>query len=968
MRTYLSSKVSNYLLCSCALLLMLVMLSGCSGSDGANGLNGTNGAPGINGTNGVPGTNGTPGSPGAAGLNVQVAAVMGTAAVTAADELQGAPANPKYLANLKITGATANTAGLATVTFTVKNKDNVTPVTGLTTASASIFKLAPKGNGLNYNKWVPYIYRPGRTVNAGYRENTSTAGATLTETAPGTYTYTFATNLTTAARPFAVGGTTLVGFDPSLTHRVSVYMGGHSGPTGEADFDFVPAGGAVTQTRNIVETATCKKCHGPEFRGHGGDRVTVEGCVTCHSPDSSMVNSAANGGTTESIEMSVMIHKMHAGRELPSRQGPDKQFYDNPNTVIDETADNSNAYTLGSLSATWRTAAFPAVLANCQACHTQATAGTLANVDNWKTVPSRAACGSCHDDINWTTGVNHAGGALGSDEVCALCHKDTGAGIGKSVTDAHNFAAKDIRNIPEFDTTITVDTPARGYYIKGETPVVTIVLKDHFTGATIDHTTVVQQQTSNKAADIAAQGPYVPAEGCIPKAGSEGTACTVNRNGQFTAANVYVVGPRAEKAVNLTYAARATVRSASSGPWDLSAGGGSIRVKVDSGMPMLYYNNEKVYEGYGADELIKGDITVTLPAAGSAALNALFANPAAATAAEVAAWLNANATFKLRAIAYVDEALAGHANAGKLAIRTRGIAKTDKSGNVIQNYPQRNIQIVSSPATLAFSAPSTTSVWATAGSADSVRQMLIANATNPKVVLSAANIKYTLDPVDDLVAGTYIVHTEFADGGRAPAPANPAEPPYVDYRTPSVGITTFQVKTAAEEKPVAGNCTACHWSDAGVGFVLDFPRHHKIFDDKAVDRCGGCHDYLSGEKPDATTQLSYAGSLSNRVHSVHNGANLNYPTLTVGHEETSAFGRNWRITYPMEINNCESCHPATKTSGTWKTNPNRLACMGCHDSDAATAHIKINTVDPTPLAPWSGDEQESCAACHRSGQ
>ena len=106
--------------------------------------------------------------------------------------------------------------------------------------------------------------------------------------------------------------------------------------------------------------------------------------------------------------MAVMIHKIHAGRELASSAGPDGQFYDNPNTVADETADNYSAYayTVGSLSATWRTAAFPAVLANCQACHT----GSGVNVDNWKTVPSRAACGSCHDTINWTTGANHAGG------------------------------------------------------------------------------------------------------------------------------------------------------------------------------------------------------------------------------------------------------------------------------------------------------------------------------------------------------------------------------------------------------------------------------------------------------------------------------------------------------------------------------------------------------------------------------
>ena len=131
----------------------------------------------------LPVPEGPAGPAGPSGSNARLAGFHGTAAVTAEDELQGAPANPKFLANIAIIGATADAAGLATVTFTVKDKDNTTPVTGLTVASAGIFKLAPKGNGLSYNKWVPYIYRPGRTVNAGYRESTATAGAKLTETA-----------------------------------------------------------------------------------------------------------------------------------------------------------------------------------------------------------------------------------------------------------------------------------------------------------------------------------------------------------------------------------------------------------------------------------------------------------------------------------------------------------------------------------------------------------------------------------------------------------------------------------------------------------------------------------------------------------------------------------------------------------------------------------------------------------------
>jgi hypothetical protein len=259
----------------------------------------------------------------------------------------------------------------------------------------------------------------------------------------------------------------------------------------------------------------------------------------------------------------------------------------------------------------------------------------------------------------------------------------------------------------------------------------------------------------------------------------------------------------------------------------------------------------------------------------------------------------------------------------------------------------------------------TANAFGKAGGAAQARIRSTANATDPMADFTDSTaIKYTLDPVDDLVPGTYVVNVEFADAQRGPG--NPPEPPMVDYRTPSVAVATFQVKQEAAEKPIADGCTACHWSSGGAGYVLDYPRHNKLFNAQAVDQCGGCHDYNSGMDPATKTAVSIGGGhpISKRVHAVHNGSALNYPTITVAHEETSAFGRNWKITYPMNIRNCESCHPADKTSGTWKTNPNRLACMGCHDSDAATGHMKINTYDPTPLAPWSGDEQESCKTCH----
>jgi hypothetical protein len=67
------------------------------------------------------------------------------------------------------------------------------------------------------------------------------------------------------------------------------------------------------------------------------------------------------------------------------------------------------------------------------------------------------------------------------------------------------------------------------------------------------------------------------------------------------------------------------------------------------------------------------------------------------------------------------------------------------------------------------------------------------------------------------------------------------------------------------------------------------------------------------------------------------------------------------VIFPQDVRNCVKCHSETDS---WKENANRLACNGCHDSDAAIGHTSLMTFDPTPADPWSGDELESCAVCH----
>jgi hypothetical protein len=453
--------------------------------------------------------------------------------------------------------------------------------------------------------------------------------------------------------------------------------------------------------------------------------------------------------------------------------------------------------------------------------------------------------------------------------------------------------------------------------------VVTVVLKPKETnaalgytaGVPIDHTTVVEDDAG---------------EGCVTTP-TDRSVCTNAADGKFRAANMYVTGPRAKRIPVLTTAARAKISSATTGPWNLAAGG-DLRVVVDGGNFIVKFGH------LGEDVLVPGDFTVTLPAA---------ALTSAATADQVVAWLNGPGAvfdYNEREFLFSDRAIA-YVEGGKVSIRTRGVGTFNPS-----------VQIPEASKSLGLFTDTAVKV---AGSAVQLRQRTTASNNDPKFTWSTANLQYALDPVDDLVPGTYMINVEFADRGRGATGV---------YRTPSIAVATFQVKQAAEEKPIADSCTSCHWSTnavgQGVGYVLDPVRHNKPFNAQAVDQCGGCHNYKSGETVAARTWTTGGGTkpISKRVHAVHNGAKLNYPVLTVDHEE-SIPGRDWRITYPMDVRNCESCHSAA-TSGTWQTVPNRLACMGCHDADAAQAHMKSQVWDPTPTAPWSGDEAEACAACH----
>lgn len=860
--------------------------------------------------NGQPGTNGTNGT-----TDLRDAFRVGNFHGTTVLEAEEFAATGRFLADMTITAASADPSGVVTVDFRVTNpRSNNAPLATLTRVQANIAKLLPASGGEAFNRWVPYLWRiqtvaavdggdwPAAPGTRAFQPNRESNG-TLTNNGDGTYRYVFATNISNIALD---GGPTTT-YERNRLHRVSIMTGGSAGPTADAWFDFVPDGTTVvTDSRRMIDTANCRTCHGDEFRAHGGDRLTVEVCATCHVPGAI----DPHGG--ESIDLAPMIHKIHAGAELQSISGADGIVWDNPSTPVNEAADNGR-YAIwgnGNTKHEWWKAEFPAVIQNCTKCHNdKPNPGTLPELANWRTVPSRNACGSCHDLVNFTTGTNHPAGPQLNDTNCAVCHPPTGAFVPPvvfPVATSHDWTDDDARNVPEFDIQLTVNTPARGYFIAGEAPIVTIVVSEN--GTPIDHTTFLQELDAQ--------------EGCLA------TGCPP-RDGRFSASAFFVHGPRNNRNPVLTSAARVKVLALNQPTFNLQGLTGTLNLVVDNGQDIRRPNDT-------SSTILRGTINV-------ATTGATFANPAAVTPQEIITWLNGTAAFRARAIAYVDE------QTGRLAVRSRNLGNfyamqvlnTPLGAAIFNDFAVKNMSGYYPSNTVARQ-------WNLDGGAPTA-------LNDPKVSWTTGSISYQLDAVDDLTPGTYIASVEFKDRG-ALSTSN--------YKTPSVAKVQFQVKQLAEELPAARNCNTCHGSpETGKGLVFDFYRHYKVLaDDKAVDQCGACHDK---QNSNVTGAFGGALAISRRVHAVHAGATLNYPLLTVGYSNGDPVpGRNWDISFTQNLRNCQVCHPDTTSSGTWKNKPARLPCGGCHDSDAAQAHMTVMTSDPTPASPFSGDESESCQTCH----
>jgi OmcA/MtrC family decaheme c-type cytochrome len=332
-------------------------------------------------------------------------------------------------------------AGKVTVYFKLfESENNLIPLAGTPAGNVrfALAKLVPGSNG-DAARWSSYINRTeeilattpgnapdgtdtptGTKVIQANTETCSNAAGVFKDNGDGSYTYRFSFNITNITSP------TSVTYEPSLTHRVAMQLPGNDT---NPFLDFVPNGGALPNTRNIAVNASCNECH-IKLKLHGGSRIQLAYCVSCHNPGTT----DANSGNT--VDFKVMVHKIHMGANLPSVKdlGWEYAIWGNQNS--------KNEYSEVVFPQDVRFPGLGAATNTCSKCHTR---GDATNSDNWNLVPTKEACTSCHDTISFTNpppaGFEfHPGGAQANNSQCATCHPASGGAAG--IIDSHVIPAQ----------------------------------------------------------------------------------------------------------------------------------------------------------------------------------------------------------------------------------------------------------------------------------------------------------------------------------------------------------------------------------------------------------------------------------------------------------------------------------------------------------------------------------------------
>ena len=354
---------------------------------------------------------------------------------------------------INITSATINSAGAITVNYTLTDPSglpldaagqNTPGAISLTYFAAYI----PKGQ----EQYVSYTTSTatGAVLGTVTRPTFEEGGGKVTSLGNGQYSYVM---LTTAPAGFDPTVTTTIGMSGSRDLTMFNLGTNYAG----ASFNFVPNGSAVTVTRDVIRTATCNRCH-DQLAFHGGHAVGINECVMCHQPQN------VDPVTGNSLDLKVMAHKIHDGSSLPSVVAGTPYQISGHSGITD-----------------FSKVIDPASVQRCEVCHDQTTGAAQATA--FMKEPTRTACGSCHDDVNFATGLNHPGGIQNDDTQCANCHIPQGQEpFDASILGAHVVTTDTKALYPQNPDTliagINLAITGINNNLAGQKPTVTFTLQD----------------------------------------------------------------------------------------------------------------------------------------------------------------------------------------------------------------------------------------------------------------------------------------------------------------------------------------------------------------------------------------------------------------------------------------------------------------------------------------------------------
>ncbi|MBI2947799.1 MAG: hypothetical protein HYY23_09130 [Verrucomicrobia bacterium] len=390
-------------------------------------------------------------------------------------------------------------------------------------------------------------------------------------------------------------------------------------------------------------------------------------------------------------------------------------------------------------------------------------------------------------------------------------------------------------------------------------------------------------------------------------------------DGNFSTASLFVYGPRSgtvpvltSTAKNVNSKLRASVSSSKAGPWSIN--GKLFRIAVNGSAPQ--------------DIKIVGASTLVTAAEVVASLNSVITNLNGGAKASVSG-ANVNIRTLIQGANARFEIYNGEVTTAMGWKRGPNTVLEPDVTIAAGSMPSNDLRALSDPL----------------------------DYSDPMVTRTAANITYQLDDVAGLTPGTYGISVYLLPRAGKIAGLNAKT---------GLGHLLFQVGTATPEKKIATNCTDCHGDT--IWHLNEGPIHAAPFN---TDYCKACHDYghvAAGDmfKNQGGTSLSgWSGygamPIVRRVHGVHRGNYLEHPEEIYANATVDTFGH---IIFPQDIRNCTKCHAE---SDTWKQEPSRMACLACHDSDAAKTHAKLLTYTPDPDDPYGATAVETCVICHGAG-